>query len=241
MSEDTTTTEAPEAEGAEAEPLDELDQEVAEVCEEYEGAANALAALLEARNHMASEAECHPEQLPESRRDFQLRRKLEIRAAQENKATAHEAAMDTRRGQRLNEVEAADVHNRRNRLADMASKRELEKRVAKQPTHGGEGEEEYTAAAMAKYAEDDAEHTDQVAADDAEHQEDVDKEKAAQREADTSDPPVVKDKMAKPENLDGLNVGALKALAKAHQLKVERTDGQPGAPRREDYVAALTA
>lgn len=260
MSDDTTTTEAEE--------VTDLDELVAEVCEHFGGAANALAEFQEKRAEEASELGVHPEQLPEDRREFQLRRKLEIRAAQENKATAHEAAVDQRRGQRLSEIEAADIHNRRNKLADLASRAELEERALARPTHGGEGEAEYTEKVLAEYDDDAKEHAEEVAEDKAQHEDDVAKGKAeaealAQRRADAggegqrdnpdgtrgmlgstkglAEPNVVKDKMARPENLDGLNVGALKALAKKHGLTVERSDGEPGAPRREDYVAALSA
>ena len=46
------------------------------------------------------------------------------------------------------------------------------------------------------------------------------------------------DKNLTAENLEGLNVGALKALAKKKGLTVERADGD-GDPVRSDYVAAL--
>lgn len=51
---------------------------------------------------------------------------------------------------------------------------------------------------------------------------------------------VARDKQKKPENLDGLKLADLKALAEAKGLDVSRADGKPGKPRRSDYLAALS-
>ena len=93
---------------------------------------------------------------------------------------------------------------------------------------------------LAEAAEAQAERDGAVAQAKSEHDQKVQDEREAQAAADTSEPNVVTNKVAIPKNLDGLNLNALRALAKVHDLTVERADGTAGEARKADYVAALS-
>lgn len=218
----------------------ELDVIVLEAVEQYGGAVEALTAYNAARENMAAEAQVHASQLPEDRREFVLRRKLEIAAAQDHKTRHDTAAVEARRSRRTAEVAAADGHARRGARIQRDERLAEARRDERKPQHGRSGEAEATQA-----AHDAAARADAAAAEDAEAkrlaaEEEAEGERSAQLEGDPQADKVVTNKMAIPENLDGLKLAELKAIADSHGLTVERTDTKPGAPRVSDYVAALS-
>ena len=222
--------------------LSEADQDVAMLVEQFGSSAAAAEAMTEHRAKEAKEAGCHTSELPEDREQFVLRRKLETAAANERKRAADVGAVQQRRKAREVTLKRHKTQSIRNHKAGVVMRKA---RAASQlrsptPTHGGKGEEEYTERVLAEAAEAQAERDGAVAQAKSEHDRQVQDEREEQAAADSSEPNVVTNKVAIPKNLDGLNLNALRALAKAHDLTVERADGTAGEARKADYVAALS-